>query len=52
MVWYACSIPLFRNDHNDRTRVVRDYCPLQVFIKMLVMIIFRMGDFKLRFFPE
>ena len=30
MVWHACSIPLFRDDHDDR--VVRVYYPLQVFI--------------------
>ena len=29
MVWHACSIPLFPD---DRTRVVRVYYPLQIFI--------------------
>ena len=32
MVWHACSIPLVRDDHDDRIRVVRVYYPLQVFI--------------------
>ena len=32
MVWHTCSIPLFRDDHDDQTRVVRVYYPVQVFI--------------------
>ena len=33
-LWYGTlvSIPLFQDDHDDRTRVVRVYYPLQVFI--------------------